>query len=341
MITLCPKCKLSLAVTAADLRVAQGQVRCGRCTAVFNALASLQELPEDSVGLDADAEQPHPPHQAESESATADTVATPAGEPAAPEPAAPAPPEPVPEPAPAPEFEEPPETLKPRAEFRLNPALLEAVRDDSPQGPSGAMTASPVATATAEELQEPFQTARRADRAGWLMAASFGLAALLVLQVAYRHAAALTEVPLLGPAMAGIQSRLGSGRAPDWDVGAYELQQRGVVAEPDAAGTLTVRASIRNSGRKAQPAPTLRLTLLDRFGNRVASRDLRPGEYAGAANAIPEGAMLQPGQRLDAEVSVLDPGGETVGFELDACLTRPDGSTACAAELAPVTASAS
>lgn len=325
MITLCPKCKLSLAVTAADLRVAQGQVRCGRCTAVFNALASLQELPEDPAGLDADAEQPQ---QAESESATADTVATPAGEPAAPAP------------APAPEFEEPPETLKPRVEFRLNPALLEAVRDDSPQRPSGAMTASPVATATAEELQEPFQTARRADRAGWLMAASFGLAALLVLQVAYRHAAALTEVPLLGPAMAGVQSRLGSGRAPDWDVGAYELQQRGVVAEPDAAGTLTVRASIRNSGRKAQPAPTLRLTLLDRFGNRVASRDLRPGEYAGAANAVPEGAMLHPGQRLDAEVSVLDPGGETVGFELDACLTRSDGSTACAAELAPVIASA-
>jgi predicted Zn finger-like uncharacterized protein len=334
VITLCPKCQLSLAVTAADLRVAQGQVRCGRCTAVFNALASLQELPEDPAALDADAEQPQ---QAESESATADTVATPAGEPAAP-----APPEPVPEPAPAPapEFEEPPETLKPRVEFRLNPALLEAVRDDSPQRPSGAMTASPVATATAEELQEPFQTARRADRAGWLMAASFGLAALLVLQVAYRHAAALTEVPLLGPAMAGVQSRLGSGRAPDWDVGAYELQQRGVVAEPDAAGTLTVRASIRNSGRKAQPAPTLRLTLLDRFGNRVASRDLRPGEYAGAANAVPEGAMLQPGQRLDAEVSVLDPGGETVGFELDACLTRSDGSTACAAELAPVIASA-
>ena len=333
MITLCPKCKLSLSVTAADLRVAQGQVRCGRCTAVFNALASLQELPEDPAALDADAEQPHPPQQAESESATADTVATPAGEPAAP-----APPEPAP--APAPEFEEPPETLTPRAEFRLNPALLEAVRDESPQRTSGASTASPAATATAEELQEPFQTARRADRTGWLMAASFGLAALLVLQVAYRHATALTEVPLLGPAMAGVQSRLGSGRAPDWDVGAYELQQRGVVAEPDAAGTLTVRASIRNSGRKAQPAPTLRLTLLDRFGNRVACRDLRPGEYAGAANAVPEGAMLQPGQRLDAEVSVLDPGGETVGFELDACLTRSDGSTACAAELAPVIASA-
>ena len=253
MITLCPKCKLSLSVTAADLRVAQGQVRCGRCTAVFNALASLQELPEDPTALDADAEQPQ---QAESESATADTVATPAGEPAAPEPAAPTPPEPAPAPAPAPEFEEPPETLKPRAEFRLNPALLEAVRDDSPQGPSGAMTASPVATATAEELQEPFQTARRADRAGWLMAASFGLAALLVLQVAYRHAAALTEVPLLGPAMAGIQSRLGSGRAPDWDVGAYELQQPQQRGQGTAGADAAADAArpVRQSRGQSRPA---------------------------------------------------------------------------------------
>ena len=43
MITICPKCALTLAVTAADLRVAQGQVRCGRCLAVFNSLVSLYD----------------------------------------------------------------------------------------------------------------------------------------------------------------------------------------------------------------------------------------------------------------------------------------------------------
>lgn len=43
MITVCPKCALTLAVTAADLRVGQGQVRCGRCAAVFNALAGLKD----------------------------------------------------------------------------------------------------------------------------------------------------------------------------------------------------------------------------------------------------------------------------------------------------------
>src|SRR5258708_33447629 len=43
MLTVCPKCALSLAVTAEDLRVAHGYVRCGRCSSVFNALARLTE----------------------------------------------------------------------------------------------------------------------------------------------------------------------------------------------------------------------------------------------------------------------------------------------------------
>ena len=55
MFTVCPKCALTLTVTAADLRVAQGYVRCGHCTNVFNALLRLSEesargqvSPEDS-----------------------------------------------------------------------------------------------------------------------------------------------------------------------------------------------------------------------------------------------------------------------------------------------------
>ncbi len=43
VITICPKCELALSVTAADLRTAAGHVRCGRCAAVFNALAALYD----------------------------------------------------------------------------------------------------------------------------------------------------------------------------------------------------------------------------------------------------------------------------------------------------------
>jgi predicted Zn finger-like uncharacterized protein len=43
MFTVCPRCALPLAVTAADLRAGQGYVRCGRCANVFNALLALSE----------------------------------------------------------------------------------------------------------------------------------------------------------------------------------------------------------------------------------------------------------------------------------------------------------
>src|SRR5262249_17492097 len=43
MFTVCPKCALTLVVTAQDLRVAQGYVRCGRCSNVFNAIIGLTD----------------------------------------------------------------------------------------------------------------------------------------------------------------------------------------------------------------------------------------------------------------------------------------------------------
>jgi predicted Zn finger-like uncharacterized protein len=51
MYTVCPKCALALAVTAADLRAGQGYVRCGRCANVFNALLGLQDDTDTSPGL--------------------------------------------------------------------------------------------------------------------------------------------------------------------------------------------------------------------------------------------------------------------------------------------------
>ncbi len=60
MFTVCPKCSLKLVVTASDLRVAQGYVRCGRCANVFNALVGLsdEELSQPA-SAQPDASAPH------------------------------------------------------------------------------------------------------------------------------------------------------------------------------------------------------------------------------------------------------------------------------------------
>src|SRR5579863_2208335 len=62
MFTVCPKCALTLVVTAADLRVAQGYVRCGRCSSVFNALAQLSD---ERAAAAAAAAAPPPPEPQE------------------------------------------------------------------------------------------------------------------------------------------------------------------------------------------------------------------------------------------------------------------------------------
>ncbi len=68
MYTVCPKCALSLAVTAADLRAGQGYVRCGRCANVFNALLKLGE--ESALGAPDHSELEPPAYIEDKASAT-------------------------------------------------------------------------------------------------------------------------------------------------------------------------------------------------------------------------------------------------------------------------------
>ena len=115
MYTVCPKCTLTLAVTAADLRTGQGYVRCGRCANVFNALLALSEESGLALGEASPPREPQSPLVEDRASATVsrpaltDTEMPAAGQNApAPEPQPAAPPEPLsdatpdPRPPPAP-----------------------------------------------------------------------------------------------------------------------------------------------------------------------------------------------------------------------------------------------
>jgi Protein of unknown function (DUF3426) len=123
---------------------------------------------------------------------------------------------------------------------------------------------------------------------------------------------------VLGSAIGKIYGGLGVKLSPHWDLNAYEVRQWGAAAEPGDSGTLRVRASVFNSSRHAQPYPLLRLTLQDRFGGTVGSRDLEPREYLPVVPAGNE--LLGAGQRVDADIAIVDPGKDAVGFEIDVCL---------------------
>jgi predicted Zn finger-like uncharacterized protein len=450
MFTVCPKCALTLVVTAADLRVAQGYVRCGRCSSVFNALARLaddrqasglgadaapaaSDLPAASVAEeDAPAEEsaPEPEPQAPEEPAEAGASTDPAAD-AAEEEALPdsalefdpsrtdvssvfveqppdpgwtaatgsfkamvaanqeaageeprdaqveveidadflaamltaEPPSSSPATEPAPASATPAKPPAPSAAPRA-PAPRPAAADAAPVRESArpshsAPHARPPFEAAAksaalhvpalrpsppplpppsdlhedEEQEQEDQTTTQAqppwrsrlEPLAWPAACGLALLVLFA-QIVNHYRDDLAVNPRFSRPLTALYASLGVHLAPRWDLRAYDVRQLG--ADVDPSGTITVRASIKNAAQQPQPLPLLRVTLQDRFGNRIASSDVAPRSYL--PRSIPASSFLSAGQRIDAQMGFVDPGASAVGFELDACLPASAGGIACA-----------
>ena len=344
MFTVCSKCNLRLTVTATDLRAAQGYVRCGRCHNVFNALAALADDPARQAvpASTADTQQrpvltqPEPPHPEPAadtslefnpastnitevfiEAAPGERTGTfeaivlvgdePSSAPAEAEPAAPDP------------------VIAPQDVYRVRDALAEPTpaeesRDDWSVDPQ--IEEPPEAA-----LLNPPSAASRLPR--WVLsvcAAVLGLS--LIAQLVHHYRAELAATALLHGPLTALYEALGLPLAARWNITDYEIRQLGATSEGAAAGNLVVRASISNNATHDQPLPMLRVVMQDRFGNRVAGRDLEPAEYLGPGAA--QVSLMQPGQRVDVQVAFRDPGQAATGFEVDACMASSDHTVTCA-----------
>ena len=476
MFTVCPKCALTLVVTAADLRVAQGYVRCGRCSSVFNALARLsderqragtddevhatspesepqpepaaqepaadlspleealaqpedevparaagaaEEIPEQALEFDPDTTDvravfveppPNPQWTAAAGSfkaKTAGSQGTAAEEPtpedaqvdveidaallgsmlregARAEPghtksqrAEPQHNEPqrteiqrsVPASESAPRHRAMPPTAPAPAPVVAAATAAAAGRASAPLGnarqlharppvqasprpypvPAGVTpargagetpAAEPAAAGLALEVDDSELTTEQArDRPllerlrphAWAAGAAVALVVLVVQIINHNRDALATAAPFKRP-LTALYASLGVQLAPQWDLRAYDVRQLGASADPAGTGVITVRASIKNGASQPQPLPLLRVTLQDRFGNRIAARDVAPRFYL--PRSMPETSYLAGGQRIDAEMGFVDPGANAVGFEIDACLPASGGGVTCANDLA-------
>jgi predicted Zn finger-like uncharacterized protein len=232
-----------------------------------------------------------------------------------------------------PPFEQPPQAPAPMRLAERAKARVEAAR------PVSIETAQAIRTALLPRKRSPVQEATDASGstptpffAGLWTAGSALLVLLLAIQVVhhYRHDLAASE-SLNGP-LTSLYAVLGIPLVPRWNLNAYEVRQLGASTAAEAPGQITVRASVKNGAHQAQPLPLLRVTLQDRFGNRIAARDVPPQSYL--PRAIPRSSLLSAGQRIDAEMAFVDPGSNAVGFEIDACLPAPGGGISCANDAA-------
>lgn len=157
----------------------------------------------------------------------------------------------------------------------------------------------------------------------WPWAVGVGVLLLLfAAQVVHSQRERLIQNPGLGPLIAQTYALLGQSLTVPTDLSAYELRQWGAANDPNETERLLLRASIVNRASYAQPYPLLRLALQDRFGATLGVRDIEPKDYLPGSGAP---GLLGPGQRADAEIRIVDPGREAVGFEMDICVPAGNG----------------
>jgi hypothetical protein len=100
------------------------------------------------------------------------------------------------------------------------------------------------------------------------------------------------------------------------------------VVAADGAAQLRLTATLTNDAARPQPYPLVRLTLEDRWGSAVGTRDFTPHEYL--RDDARAARLLAPGEQARVELLVVDPGADTVGFALDTCLADVHGVVRCA-----------
>jgi len=162
---------------------------------------------------------------------------------------------------------------------------------------------------------------------GWSVGCLLLLFGLLA-QVTHYYRQDLVRHPALGDVLREVYGRLGAPLSPNWDLAAFELRQWGDSSDASNEDRMIIRASLTNRAAFAQPHPILRLELDDRYGETIAVRDLEPAEYL--KNPTEASRLLAPSASTEAEILILNPGRDSVGYRLDVCLRESPTQLRCA-----------
>jgi predicted Zn finger-like uncharacterized protein len=271
MITHCPSCHTHFRVHAEQLAARAGQVRCGRCSRVFDA---LEHLVEESAPARASSATEIP--------ATVSAISAAA--------------EPGFEPAPAPKYAA--EAQEPAAaeDAGLRAATARAGAEISETAvPAPARTAG-TETGTASGANTfdfgPIAAAGpavQARRWPWLLGALLLLLALIA-QAAYVYRSALVVLfPQAKPHAAALCATLGCELPLPRRIELLSIEASDLQADPSHRGLLILTATIRNRAVYPIGYPHLELTLTDAQDQVVVRRALGPAEYASGTANVAQG----------------------------------------------------
>lgn len=282
VVTQCPECHALFRVSDGQMRLAQGQVRCGACLTVFDAHShTLQRV--DSAPPSTPAPQAAPQQSAASTAlgdsdlgsfATQGANARVVQFKANPEPQAEAV-QPIVDPA-----------LIPQIDISAEPIVL---HNNEPQ------EANPVAVLF------------------WTLCSLIAFAALIG-QYLWFERATLAHQPALAPYYQIACERLRCDLNANQGLANLEPDQ--VVVRPHQQFTdlISLAIRIRNEAAFAQPYPAIEVSFTDLKGNLVSRRTFQPGQYLGTNLAGP--ARLPAGLDIEVTLPLTTPGPEAVSYEI-------------------------
>lgn len=299
MLTRCPSCATHFRVTAEQLKVRSGRVRCGACQHVFNALDSLIEEPVVvaaplDAGRAADSPSPSPPDPAApidaQLSVVVDEIAV------------------SPAPTPAPGFE-------PRGETPAGvPAALPESAESAPAefsreadaAAAGSSEADGLptpqvedATTWSELFPEPPPTPRRWP---WIAGSVLALVALgLQAVIAFRVELAVLW-PQARPTLVTLCGVAGCEVGLPAKVALVGIEASDLHPDSEHPGRLALAATLKNRAPFAQRFPHLELTLTDTADQAIARKVLAPADYLPPKTSIAGG--MQPNADVVLAVGV-------------------------------------
>jgi predicted Zn finger-like uncharacterized protein len=278
MITRCPNCHTRFKVTEGQLKLVEGQVRCGACLKVFSA----PEHEVSSFKAELDSIPADPSDTRDEQLASQSDGCTPPSVTAAPSDTSP-PDEPAAHP-----------TLGDTHSEPVAPPLLPLV-------------AEPLHLSQPEMERNPVVTA-------FLLLGSLLALALLLFQFIWFERAWLADYPQLQRTYTLLCQKVNCDL--DSSAALSRIRNHGLHVQPHPrfADAMKVSIVLENTAPFAQPWPALELSFTDIKGRGVAQRVFQPAEYLDT-NTL-SAARMAPAQLMQIELELVAPGRRGVSYEL-------------------------
>lgn len=305
MITHCLECDTYFRVSIEQLKAANGQVKCGCCMMVFNAIESLLESGESQPHKNS-IEQVQAGNEKTTNSALPDTVKIEDTE------------EKSTEALDQEELGKPNDTAHKKT--TPHPLDLEAIEtvgetffeDDIDTLPGGKITIEDYDHTLFEETiqEEIIREPHNYSGVIWLIASLSMLTLLLFQIINFNPETMLAKYPQLQPLCRFIDCPV---ETEFNDLSKINLVSRDVREHLQFKDVLLVNATLVNSAIENQPFPKLQLDLFDKVGRPIGSRQFTPNEYLDSSVDIHSG--MKPKLPVHIVLEVISPDEETSSFE--------------------------